>query len=144
VGIGSLVTCVLLGLLANSGCSGPKDRYARVPISGTVKLDGQPLMKGYIIFEPKGDQPTQTAGMIQDGKFDVPRASGPVPGKYLVSVYSGAEDATGGAEPGAPERVSGKKTRGERVPKKFNIQTTLVREVQADGENVFDFDLPSK
>jgi hypothetical protein len=135
----------LISLLACAGCGKSGDKYPRVLISGTVKLDGQPLMKGYFIFEPKENQPTQSGGMIRDGKFDVPRESGPIPGKYSVAIFSGIDEPSGGAEPGTPEGdAATKKIRGERVPKKFNINTTLIREVVADGRNEFDFDLSSK
>ena len=102
-------------------------------------------MKGYFILEPKDKQPTQSGGMIQDGKFEVPRKSGPVPGKYSVAIFSGIDDPAGGAQAGTPEgEAASKKVRGERVPKKFNINTTLICEVKSDGDNVFDFDLSSK
>jgi hypothetical protein len=90
-------------------------------------------MRGYIIFEPKDDQPTQSGGMIQDGSFNVPREAGPVPGTYSVAIFSGADDPAGGAAPGTPEgETAAKKARGERVPRKFNIDTTLIREVTRD------------
>jgi hypothetical protein len=144
-GWGPLVRLAMAVLLSISGCRGAKDPYARVPISGTVKLDGELLTKGYLIFEPKSGQPTQSGGMIQNGKFDVRREAGPVPGKYSVAIFSGADDPRGGAAPGTPEsEIALKKARGERVPKKFNINTTLIREVKSDEENVFDFDLTSK
>ena len=135
---------ILILALCVSGCGRGKDRYARVPISGTVKLDSQPLMKGYLIFEPKSGQPTQSGGMINNGSFNVPIQAGPVPGKYSVAIFSGADDPMGSAA-GTPEgEMAAKKARGERVPRKFNIDTTLVREVTADGDNIFDFDLSSK
>ena len=139
------VPCLLATMLMTVGCGGSNDPYARVPISGAVKLDGQPLMKGYLIFEPKNGQPTQSGGMIQNGAFDVPIEKGPVPGSYSVAIFSGADDPAGGAAPGTPEGERAlKKVRGERVPRKFNIDTTLIREVTVDGENVFDFDLSTK
>jgi hypothetical protein len=138
-------TLTLLALLSSVGCSGSRDPYSRVPISGTVKLDGEPLMRGYLIFEPKGGQPTQSGGMISEGKFDVEESKGPVPGQYSVAIFSGADDPAGGVVAGTPEgETAAKKARGERVPRKFNIETTLIREVTADKPNHFDFDLSSK
>jgi hypothetical protein len=134
-----------LVLLTSVGCGGSNDPYARVPISGTVKLDGEPLMRGYLVFEPKSGEPTQSGGMIQDGSFDVPIEKGPVPGTYSVAIFSGADDPATSGPGGTPDgSVPAGKLRGERVPRKFNIESTLVREVTADGENKFDFDLSSK
>ena len=132
-------------LAAIVGCGGSDDPYSRVPISGTVKLDRQPLDKGYFIFEPKSGEPTQSGGMIQNGIFDVPRDKGPVPGIYSVAIFSGADDpaAKAPAATAAGSAAAGS-LRGERVPRKFNIETILVREVTAEGENRFDFDLTSK
>jgi hypothetical protein len=142
----AIAAFAVVGLLLCLGCGGKKDPYARVPISGTVKLDGQMLDRGYLIFEPKSGQPTQSGGMISGGKFEVPREHGPVPGTYSVAIFSGADDP--GVVGAGPENPAGaaaaKKLRGERVPRKFNIETTLQREVTADGKNEFDFDLMSK
>jgi hypothetical protein len=136
----------LICLATMVGCGGSNDPYSRVPISGTVKLDGQPLERGYFIFEPKNDEPTQSGGMISNGAFEVPREKGPVPGTYSVAIFSGADDpaAKAPAATAAGSAAAGSSRGGERVPRKFNIETTLVREVTADGENKFDFDLTSK
>jgi len=136
---------VLIACLVFAGCGGKSDPYARVPITGTVTLDGKPLPKGYFILEPIGGQPTQSGGMIQNGTFNVPEQHGPVPGKYSVAIFSGADETPTQLAPGTPEaEAAAKKSQSERVPKKYNIQTTLVLEVTADGDNEFPFDLYSK
>lgn len=112
-----------------------------------MTLDGAPLQSGHIVFEPKSGQPTQSGGMIYDGKFDVPEAHGAAPGAYTVAIYAGetAPDLKG--EPGTPEYEAAAmkvKSRGERVPRNYNIETELTAEVKADGENFFPFELVSK
>ncbi len=140
-----LCALMVIGLATCLGCGRSGDQYPRVPISGTVRLDGEPLLGGYLIFEPKDNQPTQSGGMIKDGKFNVPREAGPVPGLYSVAVFSGAEAAESNTGAGTPEgETAAKKFRGERVPRKYNIDTTLTKEVKADAENVFEFDLSTK
>ena len=110
-----LGSMALSGLLACAGCGKSGDQYPRVPISGAVKLDGQPLMKGYFTFEPMEKQPTQSGGMIRDGKFDVRRKAGPVPGKYSVAIFSGIDAPAEGVQPGTPEGdAASKKIRGEQ------------------------------
>jgi hypothetical protein len=148
--VSSRVNCIGLAwvfvvALVVSGCGGASDPYARVPISGIVKLDGEPLANGYFVFEPMSGQPTQSGGMIHNGVFEVAKQHGPVPGKYSVQIFSGADPLPSGPAPGTPEaEAAAKKSRGERVPSKYNIQTTLQREVTAVGENKFDFDLSTK
>lgn len=128
-----------------AGCGGPKNKHGRLPFSGTVTLDGQPLMGGLIVFEPKSGQPTQSGGMISNGAFDVPEAAGAAPGMYSVAIYSGAEPPTGNFQPGTPEyEAAARQAPGERVPRKFNIDTTLTREVKAGEENKFTFELTTK
>jgi hypothetical protein len=132
-------------LVSCSGCWQSGDKYDRLPISGTVTLDGQPLAAGYLIFEPMNGQPTQSGGMIGQGKFDVPRKSGPIAGKYSVAIFSGAEAPVGNFAPGTPEAESAvKKVTGERVPPRYNINTTLTVDVKQGDPNVFAFELSSK
>ncbi len=127
------------------GCSGKTDDYPRVPFSGAVTLDGKPLVNGYIIFEPKGEIMTQSGGMIQDGKFDVPREDGAIPGLYSVGIFSGAETPTNRADVATPEgEIAARKNRGEIVPRKYNIDSILTAEIKAEATNVFQFDLSTK
>ena len=141
--IGSVV--VALAVLACMGCGEPKNKHGRLPFSGTVTLDGQPLAGGYLIFEPKAGQPTQSGGMIHEGKFEVATDAGAAPGLYSVAIFSGADPPPNNHAPGTPEYESASmRTRGEQVPTKYNADTTLTAEVKSGEENVFTFDLLSK
>ncbi|WP_437201938.1 hypothetical protein [Planctomicrobium sp. SH664] len=76
---------LILGLAA--GCQ-QGETIERVPISGTVTYDGQPVQLGTIIFEPTAD-----AGMtarasymaVNNGVF-VSGPNGPTSGEFLVRV----------------------------------------------------------
>ena len=67
-------------------------------LSGVVRLDGKPLLKGLVILTPI-DQPTaptvvayvHNTGTGELGRFSVPGNQGPVAGKYRVEVR---QDAT--------------------------------------------------
>lgn len=71
---------------------------SRVPLAGTIQLDGAPLVKGMLILTPV-DQPEapsvvvymNNTGTGEMGRFSVPEAQGPVEGKYSVEVR---QDAT--------------------------------------------------
>ena len=130
------------------GCGGSRNPQGRMPFSGTVTLDGQPLEGGYLVLEPRAGQKTQSGGMIHGGKFEVPENKGAAPGLYAVAIYSGdSAKPPGNVAPGTPEyEVAMKKvkTRGEQVPTKYNTKTTLTAEVKLDGENEFAFDLTTK
>src|SRR5262245_26676316 len=80
---------VLVALwICTVGCG--DGRPARVPVSGKVLIDGQPLKVGYIRFVPTG---TRASGGSIDAKgrftlmcFDP--ADGAVPGKHQVEVLA--------------------------------------------------------
>jgi hypothetical protein len=128
------------------GCGGQKNKHGRLPISGTVALDGQPLKNGYVVFEPKSGQPTQSGGMIYGGKFEVPAVDGAVPGMYSVAIYSEDDSAPNTKfQPGTPEyEAAAKKAPKKQLPAKYNVNSELTAEVTAEGENFFPFNLSSK
>jgi acetyl esterase/lipase len=70
----------------------------QVALSGLVKLDGSPLVKGMVVLTPldnKGAPPVtvyiNNTGTGQLGRFLVPKEQGPVEGRYKVEVR---QDAT--------------------------------------------------
>lgn len=130
------------------GCGAKGDRLAREPLSGMVKVDGQPLASGYLTFEPQAGQPTQSGGMIVNGAYNVPPAHGALPGAYAVAIFAAGEAPATTAEPGTPEYEAAvaaqAKTTQLIIPKKYNLATELKAEVKAGTTNVFDFDLSTK
>jgi hypothetical protein len=82
------IGCVLwLGLLVVAGGCGD-GRPARVPVSGTVLIDGLPLTTGSIMFVHPDSRPS--SGMIDsNGHFQLSCfeiGDGAVPGKHRVQV----------------------------------------------------------
>jgi hypothetical protein len=117
-------------------CIGCGSSDGLIPVSGTVKLDGQPIDKGSISFAPV-DGTGQTAGseiVVGAYKTRVPK------GKLKVSIS--AMKVVGTKKlyntPNSPEMP----VTEERVPAKFNKATELVREVT--GSAKLDFDLNSQ
>jgi prepilin-type N-terminal cleavage/methylation domain-containing protein/prepilin-type processing-associated H-X9-DG protein len=105
-----------LSLLALLGCDGGTDSLPRVAISGKVTLDGKPLGKGAIAFDPDqtNANPVQVGADVVGGAFSVPRMSGPTPGNYRVSIMSAGAGAglAPGEAPGAPPKAAPK----EEIP----------------------------
>jgi hypothetical protein len=134
------LVCIVL-----AGCGG-RDNRGRLPISGTVKLDGRPMTTGYIIFEPKSGQTMQSGGMIQpNGTFEVPAENGAAAGTYSVAIFSGAVKPVNNFEPGTPEyEAASMRQPGEQVPAKYNVDSILTVEVKPDDKNEFKFDLSTK
>ena len=129
-------------LLALAGCGDgtlPKDTFPREAVSGTVNLDGRPLGEGTVQFNPldlNQGAPVVVAG-IKDGKFSTDRATGPVPGKYKISISSRAAIKVIPGEPPGPLP----KSEPEKVPAQYNSKSTITKEVTGGGTNAFEFDL---
>jgi hypothetical protein len=136
---------VLVGLVLLSatwiGC-GPSDN--REAVSGTVTLDGKPLDQGTIEFVPTAEG-VLSGGVISSGKFDVPANKGLTPGSYTVRVYS-ADPPSGtpaAPDPGAPG-AGGYPMAKDRIPPKYNSESTRTVEITPRGENRFSFEITSK
>lgn len=141
----STFASLLCAVLA--GCGGASDGQDRQPFSGTVTVNGQPLKGGYLVFEPKEGQTTQSGGMIADGKFDVPERHGAIPGIYSVAIFSEGMAPTTDAEPGTPEyeaAMSKAIAAQPVIPEKYNVKTELTAEVVRGEANVFEFNLNTK
>jgi hypothetical protein len=129
-------------LLALGGCTydawKPVDTLPRVPVAGTVTLDGTPLPEGMIQFDPVSEtKGTTVAAEIISGKYAITKAQGPVPGKHKV-VISGRPSArlkTGEPPGGTPKPAP------ETVPAKYNTQSTLETDIPPVGSESLDFAL---
>src|SRR4051794_27321646 len=90
-----IVIACLAGLGLWAGCSG--DSSGRHAISGTVKLDGAPLEKGNISFQPVEGGLTSSGAVISQGEYSIPRDKGLPAGKYRVEINSAAAGGSGKA-----------------------------------------------
>jgi hypothetical protein len=80
------VLFVALGVVANLGCG--DGRPKRVPVSGQVLIDGQPLTFGFVRFAPPDSRPS-TGQLDQNGNFVLTcfePGDGAVIGKHKVTV----------------------------------------------------------
>ncbi len=115
-----------------AGCGGGADDVPQTfPVTGVVKLDGQPLPEARVTFIPEGE--AACAG-ITDAE-----------GRYVLKHRSGAE----GAPPGAARVQISTDLEGtgdpanERVPARYNGSSELTANV-AEEENTINFDLETK
>jgi hypothetical protein len=149
----TLVLCSIVYLVAviSAGCSDPYG--GRMEVTGEVKLKGQPLKEGLIIFEPLEKQDTQSGAPIANGAYTVPRQRGLKPGKYLVRLTAGdgitpARVAAGegknppkeeAAAPGGSTNIVSM----DLIPEDWNVRSKQQVEIKSDGVNRFDFDIPN-
>lgn len=105
-------------LLATIGCG--DGRPDRVPVSGRVLIDGEPLTFGYIRLVPDNDRPS-------GGQLDAQ-------GQFTLTCYDGGDGAVLGrhrVEISAGELKGGKMH--WHAPKKYNAISTSGETVTIDG-----------
>jgi hypothetical protein len=126
-----------------AGCGG--DKIA--PVSGVVTLDGVPLANATVNFQPMSEGDRVDPGPGSSGKTDAEgryrlkvigkNTRGAVIGKHRVRItaYQGEPlPATNDRAPQYPPQV---------VPKRYNTDTELIREVKSGGTDKEDFELLS-
>lgn len=143
---------IFLGLLLISGCGGetlaPVKLPTTVPESGTVKLDGKPLVGARVIFMTTADKSYEAAGVTNDqGVYELSvnigsqHVVGAAPGNYNVRISRFlAPDGTP-QDASKPQEIPGM----ESIPSRYSdlAVTTLKATVSAAG-GTQDFDLKSK
>jgi hypothetical protein len=134
---------LLAVLLLSGGCGKP---YQLAPVAGKVTLDGQPLTGAWVHFAPMATErniapgPTSHGQTDAEGRFTLrvsPEEAGAVVGKnrvFITTLQEGKSD-----QPDA-----GVKAPRDRVPRKYNQETTLVFEVPAGGTDQANFALTSR
>ncbi len=110
------------GLISLTGCGGVR----RIPISGTVTLDGQPLNGGILVFTPDWDKGNTAkiscTSPVKEGRYDletngITRAdsgAGVPPGWYKVTLR--VLDLGSKKHPQAPIHVNDKYKSVEKTP----------------------------
>ncbi|HEY1064859.1 MAG TPA: carboxypeptidase regulatory-like domain-containing protein [Pirellulales bacterium] len=108
-------------------------------VSGVVTLDGKPLPKARIVFQPLDRKSPPSSGTTDDqGRYVLHynrNHDGAWIGKHQVRITSGRRTESG--DGGKPIKVK------ERVPAKYNVNSELEREVTR-GRQEIDFQLEGK
>jgi len=134
------ILIALLGLFATAaGCSQPAQKEVkRVRVSGTVKLDGKLLTTGKIVFDPQNGEPPAEMDIL-DGKFEGKAAVG----KNRVQISAirkvSMKEKMKMDGPGYDQPVE-----ENALPPRYNSKSEITREVEASGDNVFNFDCQSQ
>jgi hypothetical protein len=138
----SVFICVCLWFPFMVGC-GQSNPLGRVAVSGKITLDGHPLPpEGSIRFIPEKSSGIQTGAPVDaNGEYHIENLKGLPPGKYRVQISSTEKPKAAPAIPGSggmpPPAI-------ERLPAKYNSDTTLTAEVSLAEPARFDFDLKTK
>lgn len=110
-------------------------------VSGTVKLDGQPIGPGVVIFAPDDGKTNPARGAIQpDGTYELKtsRDVGLAPGKYKVSLQ--IVEIPADVVPGQRDMRPTK----SRIPEKYSDTNSSGFEFDvAAGSNTIDIEMTS-
>jgi hypothetical protein len=124
---------VWLALALALGCS----HQPKYPVTGKVTLRGKPLPHALVSFVPEDSKVLPAMSRTDaEGRYQLEQGAGPpgvFPGRYVVHITTFV-----GANPYEDPPVRGQ---DEKVPKEYNVDSTLVRQVQPEN-NVLDFPLP--
>ena len=108
-------------------------------VTGTVRLDNEPLPRGSIAWIPIEGTPGPGGGgeINNEGKYEIKQ--GLRPGKYRVEIRS-TRTLPGRKvlNPTIPTEVVDEEV--SVIPERYNTKSSEIREVRS-GLNVFDFDL---
>jgi hypothetical protein len=113
-------------------------RETEPTITGTVRLNNEPLSTGSIAWIPIEGTPGPGGGggINKDGKYEIKQ--GLRPGKYRVEIRSSITLNRKVVNPTIPADVVDEEV--SVIPDKYNNKSDVIREV-GGGSYVFDFDL---
>ena len=138
------VVWIAVMLMSLSGC-GKRGGLDKVIVEGNVTYQGEPIENGQIRFYPIGDTPGAISGAsIKNGNYVAKAKDGVPVGRHEVRIEgfrppTSADDdlLTVGS---TPPRREPKDPRGQYIPAKYNKQSELVADVNADNKTL-DFNL---
>lgn len=79
-----MVKWTLLAVLVSGGCGTGGLRGERLPVSGTVTLDGKPLTYGLVEFSQLAERGELQTAVVRDGRFSLAPPLGLPAGTYSV------------------------------------------------------------
>ena len=131
-----LIACLGLTL----GCGGVKGKVPtkRVPVSGTVKLDGKPLATGRVTFDAQNGEPPTTCDIL-NGAFSGTVMIGKNKVMLISTVKQSMKEKMKIDGPGYDEMVE-----FNILPDRYHSKSEITNDVADPGPNQFDFDLQSK
>ena len=139
----TILVCSIVSLpvAVLAGCSDP---YAgRMEVSGEVKLQGQPLKNGLILFFPLDKKETQSGAPIIDGEYQIPRPQGLKPGRYRVQLTAGDGKTPAAGDQIAAPGGSTNIVSMDLIPEDWNVRSKHEIEINAKGPNRLPFDIPN-
>ncbi|MFM7317797.1 MAG: hypothetical protein ACKO5E_12705 [bacterium] len=124
-----------LACITLAGC-GSGDGKTRVAVEGEIKLNGKALPSGLVSFLPTDHKGEAAVAKIENGKYSIERANGPVLGSYKVLINSKQPTGKKLRDQDNPAQLI--KEEREVVPSQYNSNSTLTIEIKKGGQKDFD------
>ena len=120
-----LPICFVLLVMSFAGCgkTGPEV----VPVTGRITLDGKPLEKADIVFQPDGSKPPSSGRTDASGRYELVYKRGVMGGNVGPNTVQITISSDVVANP-------------PNIPARYNTESDLKKEVKS-GQNEFNFDL---
>src|SRR5690349_13705076 len=107
---------LVLLLVAFASCSSHDD--SRASVTGTVKMNDEPIKQGTISFIPEEKGPT-AGSVIRDGQYSIPQEVGALVGKNRVEIRSVQETGRKIKNPYGDNEIT---EALESVPHRYNLK----------------------
>ncbi len=142
-----LCVILLVTMMGFLGCNAP-DQEGLIPVSGTIKLDGEAALNATVVYIPQGNTAGHGGSGVTDatGHYQITSPHGKKglpPGDYKVTVSRRLNpDGT----PPSPNEMPIESQARETLPTKYSDKekTELSVKLAADDKRSFDFDLKVK
>jgi hypothetical protein len=123
--IDTLPICFVLLVMILAGCAETGPELA--PVTGRITLDGEPLEKADILFQPDGSKPPSSGRADAAGRYQL---------AYKRGLMGGSVGPNTVRITISPDVVANP----PNIPARYNTESELTREVES-GQNEFNFDL---
>ena len=117
----------------------------RIPVSGTVIYEGEPVAAGQVLFFPtEGTETPMTGAMLRDGQYEADARGGVPVGTHMVRIRGYRYHPKIVQSGQAPDKVDMKDllAKEQYLPEKYNKQTELRITIESGSRPVTkDFEL---
>lgn len=142
-----ILSAAIAGIVAMTGCA--EDPFALVPVSGVVKMDGEPLEGAIISFQPIAKEGSDNSGpgssgvCDAEGRFTLATQTAEREPGAVVAVHK-IRLSMSNAGSGPPPDISSDEDAEpvfEGLPQKYNVRSKLKFTVPEGGTDQANFDL---
>lgn len=136
----SRIQMIFISIIAGGaiGCGEAQDP-SRVTVEGKITLNGSALPDGLISLIPTDPNAESVIARIDNGRYEIERTVGPIPGVYTVVIHSQQPTGRKRKDPESPSQLVDEVT--EVVPPQFNSNSKLTVKIGPDRSQTHDLAL---